>query len=161
MKYTVFDIETDGLLETLTRLHCLVAHTYEDNQFLKETIITNPWELANFLSTQDILVGHNVKRYDFPAIKKLTGYTHQGQVIDTLGLSWYLYPNEAEHGLEVWGERVGVAKPIIKDWENLDAEDYINRCRTDVDINTIIFGNFVAYLKEIYQSEDYHRPGIS
>ncbi len=157
MKYTVFDIETDGLLEQLTRLHCLVAHVYEDNQFLKEYVITNPWELANFLSTQDTLVGHNVKRYDFPAIKKLTGYEHKGQVIDTLALSWYLYPNEAEHGLEVWGERVGVAKPIIKDWENLDAEDYINRCRTDVVINTIIFGNFIAYLKEIYQSEDYHR----
>lgn len=157
MKYTIFDIETDGLLDTLSKLHCLVAHTYENNQLLAETIITNPWELANFLSTQDVLVGHNVKRYDFPAIKKLTGYEHKGQIIDTLALSWYLYPNESEHGLEVWGEKVGVAKPVIKDWQNLDIEDYINRCRTDVIINSIIFGNFVSYLKEIYQNEDYHR----
>lgn len=157
MKYTVFDIETDGLLNTLSKLHCLVAHVYEDNEFLKEYVITNPWELANFLSTQEILVGHNVKRYDFPAIKKLTGYEHTGQVIDTLSLSWYLYPNEAEHGLEIWGERVGVAKPVITDWENLESEDYINRCRTDVIINSIIFGNFIQYLKELYQTSDYHR----
>jgi hypothetical protein len=157
MKVTIFDIETDGLLDTLSRLHCLVAHTYEDNQLLKETIVTNPLELANFLSNQEILVGHNVKRYDFPAIEKLTGYKHAGQVIDTLALSWYLYPNEAEHGLEVWGERVGVAKPVITDWENLETEDYINRCRQDVVINSIIFGNFINYLKELYQSEDYHR----
>jgi DNA polymerase I-like protein with 3'-5' exonuclease and polymerase domains len=157
MRYTIFDIETDGLLEQLTRLHCLVAHTYEDNQLLGETVITNPWELTNFLSGQAMLVGHNIKRYDFPAIEKLTGYKHTGSVIDTLALSWYLYPNEAEHGLEVWGERVGVAKPVITDWENLDTEDYINRCRTDVVINSIILGNFISYLKEIYQSEDYHR----
>jgi DNA polymerase I-like protein with 3'-5' exonuclease and polymerase domains len=157
MKVTIFDIETDGLLDTLSRLHCLVAHTYEDNQLLEETIVTNPLELANFLSNQEILVGHNVKRYDFPAIEKLTGYKHTGQVIDTLALSWYLYPNEAEHGLEVWGERVGVAKPVITDWENLETEDYINRCRQDVVINSIIFGNFINYLKELYQNEDYHR----
>jgi hypothetical protein len=157
MRYTVFDIETDGLLDSLTRLHCLVAHTYENNQLLGETVITNPWELANFLSGQAMLVGHNIKRYDFPAIEKLTGYKHKGQVIDTLALSWYLYPNEAEHGLEVWGERVGVAKPVITDWENLDTEDYINRCRTDVVINSIILGDFINYLKEIYQNEDYHR----
>ena len=157
MRYTIFDIETDGLLDSLTKLHCLVAHTYEDNQILAETIITNPWELANFLSCQSLLVGHNVKRYDFPAIEKLTGYKHKGSVIDTLALSWYLYPNEAEHGLEVWGERVGVAKPVITDWENLDTDDYINRCRTDVVINSIILGNFINHLKEIYQNEDYHR----
>jgi DNA polymerase-1 len=71
MKYTIFDIETDGLLDSLTRLHCLVAHTYQDNQLLGETVITNPWELANFLSTQELLVGHNIKRYDFPAIEKV------------------------------------------------------------------------------------------
>jgi DNA polymerase I-like protein with 3'-5' exonuclease and polymerase domains len=157
MRYTIFDIETDGLLDSLTRLHCLVAHTYEDNQILAETVITNPWELANFLSCQSLLVGHNVKRYDFPAIQRLTGYKHKGQVIDTLALSWYLYPNEAEHGLEVWGERVGVAKPVITDWENLDTDDYINRCRTDVVINSIILGNFINHLKEIYQNEDYYR----
>ena len=153
----MFDVETDGLLEQLTKLHCLVAHIYQGNQLLEEIVVTTIEDLVSFLKKQERLVGHNVKRYDFPAIKKLTGYDYKGQIIDTLALSWYLYPNEAEHGLEAWGERVGVAKPVITDWENLQPEDYINRCRTDVVINTIIFGNFIAYLKEIYQNEDYHR----
>jgi DNA polymerase I-like protein with 3'-5' exonuclease and polymerase domains len=157
MRYTIFDIETDGLLESLTRLHCLVAHTYEDNQMIEETIITNPLELANFLSNQSMLVGHNIKRYDFPAIEKLTGYKHTGSVIDTLALSWYLYPERKEHGLESWGDEIGVAKPIIKDWENLSTNDYIHRCKTDVIINSILFGNFISYLKEIYEDKDYHR----
>jgi len=157
MRYTIFDIETDGLLDTLTTFHCLVAHTYEGNQLLGETVVTNTWELVNFLTTQDTLVGHNIVRYDFPAIKKLTGYTHTGPVIDTLALSWYLYPERKEHGLESWGETVGIAKPVIIDWENQAPEDYIHRCTTDVVINSIIFGNFIAYLKDIYADEDYHR----
>lgn len=157
MKYTIFDIETDGLLDTLSRLHCLVAHVYEDNQMIGEVIITSPWELANFLEGQTLLVGHNVKRYDFPAIKKLTGYTYRGGVIDTLALSWYLYPERKEHGLESWGEEIGIAKPVIEDWNNQSIEDYVHRCKTDVIINTVLFGNFVAYLKDIYLDEDYHR----
>ena len=157
MRYTIFDIETDGLLETLTTFHCLVAHTYEGNQLLGETVVTNTWELVNFLSTQEVLVGHNVVRYDFPAIKKLTGYTHTGTVIDTLALSWYLYPERKEHGLESWGSTVGIAKPHIADWENLATEDYVHRCSTDVVINSIIFGNFINYLKDIYAGEPIER----
>jgi hypothetical protein len=157
MQYVIFDIETDGLLDTLTTFHCLVAHTYENNQLLGETVITNPWELANFLEWQTLLVGHNVKRYDFPAIEKLTGYTHKGAVIDTLALSWYLYPERKEHGLESWGEEIGIAKPVIEDWNNQSTEDYIHRCKTDVIINTVLFGNFVAYLQDIYLDKDYHR----
>jgi hypothetical protein len=155
MKFTVFDLEADGLLDSLTKLHCLVAHTYENNQLIKETIITSPWELANFLNTQEILVGHNIKRYDFPAIKKVTGYEHKGKIIDTLALSWYLYPERKEHGLESWGVEIGVAKPFISDWENLSTEDYVNRCKTDVIINTILFGNFISYLEELYSESSY------
>ena len=154
MKYSIFDIETDGLLEELTRMHCLVAHTYEDNQLLGETVITNPWELTSFLSNQEVLVGHNIKRYDIPAIKKLTGFTYDGITIDTLALSWYLYPERKEHGLESWGETVGIAKPEIKDWLSLDIEDYIHRCRTDCFINAKIFNLFTSYLLEIYEVKD-------
>lgn len=160
MKYTVFDIETNGLLEELSRMHCLVAHTYENNVFLGETVITNPWELTNFLSNQEVLVGHNIKRYDLPAIKKLTGYTYTGIAIDTLALSWYLYPERKEHGLESWGESIGIAKPVIKDWNNLDTEDYIHRCRTDCHINFKIFDHFISYLLEIYEVEDMSQLSI-
>lgn len=154
MKYIIFDLETDGLLDHLTKMHCLVAHTYEDNQQIGETIIKSPWELSNFLMNQELIIGHNIVMYDFPAVKKLTGYEHKGKMIDTLALSWYLYPNRAEHGLESWGETVGVQKPIINDWSNLSVEDYVYRCRQDVIINTIIFGDFFSYIKEIYGNAD-------
>jgi len=157
MRFTVFDLETDGLLDTLSRMHCLCASIYEGNVLIEEVVITSLAELVPFLERQEILVGHNIKRYDIPAIKKLTGYIHKGTVIDTLALSWYLYPEYEEHGLEIWGERLGVAKPVITDWENQSLEDYVHRCSTDVVINTILFGSFVAYLKDIYVDQSIMR----
>lgn len=157
MQYTIFDIETDGLLDSLTRMHCLCASIYEDNTLIEEVVITNMAELVPFLERQPILIGHNVIRYDFPAIQKLTGYKHRGVIIDTLALSWYLYPERKEHGLESWGEDVRVAKPHIEDWENQSLSDYVNRCATDVVINTIIFGDFKNYLKEIYVDQHIER----
>ena len=157
MRYTIFDIETDGLLDQLTKMHCLCAAIYEDNVLIEEVTIISLRELVPFLERQQILVGHNVVRYDFPAIKKLTGYTYKGIIIDTLALSWYLYPERKEHGLESWGVTVGIGKPEIKDWENLSVEDYVHRCSTDVVINSIVFGNFISYLKDIYAGESIQR----
>lgn len=153
MRYCIFDLETDGLLLELTKMHCLVAHTYEDNLMIGETIIRSPWELINFLENQELLIGHNIVMYDFPAIKKLTGYEHKGKLIDTLALSWYLYPKRKEHGLESWGDTVGIAKPKIEDWKGEENEIYVHRCRQDVLINTIIFGDFFSYIKEIYGTD--------
>jgi hypothetical protein len=157
MRYTIFDIETDGLLETVSVIHCLSAAVYEDNNLIEEVNLTDYNDIIDFLDTQPLVIGHNIIRYDLPVLKKILDYTYSGSAIDTLGLSWYLYPERKEHGLESWGEDVGIPKPYISDWENLQVADYINRCSTDVVINTIIFGNFIAYLKEIYEGKDIER----
>jgi len=157
MQYTIFDIETDNLLDKVTIIHCLSAAIYEDNTLIEEVVITDYNSIIDFLDAQTIIVGHNIIRYDLPVIKKLLNYDYSGKCIDTLALSWYLYPERKEHGLESWGDTVGIAKPIIKDWQNLATEDYVHRCTTDVVINSIIFGNFVTYLKDIYLDEDYQR----
>jgi len=157
MRYTIFDIETDGLLETVSVIHCLSAAVYEDNNLIEEVNLTDYNDIIDFLDAQPLVIGHNIIRYDLPVLKKILDYTYPGSAIDTLGLSWYLYPERKEHGLESWGEDVGIPKPYISDWENLEIADYINRCSTDVVINTIIFGNFIAYLKEIYEGKDIER----
>jgi len=157
MKYTIFDIETDGLLDTVSVVHCLSAAVYEDNNLIEEVNLTDYNDIIDFLDAQTLIVGHNIIRYDLPVLKKLLDYNYFGSAVDTLSLSWYLYPERKEHGLESWGNDVGIPKPYISDWENLNIADYINRCSTDVVINTIIFGNFVAYLKDIYADKDYDR----
>lgn len=157
MRYTIFDIETDNLLDKVTIIHCLSAAIYEDNNLIEEVNLTDYNDIIDFLDAQTLIIGHNIIRYDLPVLKKILDYDYPGSKYDTLALSWYLYPERKEHGLESWGEEIGIAKPVIEDWENQSTEDYIHRCKTDVIINTVLFGNFVAYLQDIYLDKDYHR----
>ena len=148
--YTVFDIETNGLIETVSKIHCLSYQKYVGNELIQSGTITTINGIRQFLEENPVLVGHNIIRYDIPVLEKLLGIKITSRLIDTLALSWYLYPMKPKHGLEFWGDDLGVPKPPIEDWENLKLEDYVNRCETDVVINSILFTNFTAYLTQIY-----------
>lgn len=163
--YTVFDIEADGLLDTVTKIHCLSYQTYMDGILIGKGTLTNYNDIIHFLKNQTVLIGHNIIRYDIPVIKKITDYSVSCRLVDTLGLSWYLYPTQISskgkieprkhHGLEAWGNILGVKKPHIKDWKNQDIQDYIVRCENDVEINTRLWHTMQNYLKAIYEDLDY------
>ena len=153
-KAFIVDIECDGLLDTLTKLHVLSACYYsEDGKW--EIISTNDRSRIQKLigNPDNIIVGHNFIGYDKPALEKL-GFEFNAQVIDTLGLSWYLYNEHLKHGLEAWGERFGVPKPEIENWENLTYEEYKHRCEEDVKINTNLWVKMLNLLRELYEDED-------
>jgi hypothetical protein len=155
MRYTIFDIEADGLYDSVSKIHCLSASIYDKNVLIESVSFTNYHDIIDFLDKQVVLVGHNIIRYDLPVLKKILGYyPNKAVLIDTLALSWYLYPNRPEHGLEYWGDALGVAKPVVEDWQNSSIEEYIHRCETDVVINSILFGQCLNYLKDIYFPED-------
>lgn len=150
MRYTVLDIETDGLIDEVTKIHCLSYAIYVDNILIDKGALRNYYEISNFIMEQKILVGHNIIRYDIPVLEKILGIKITARLIDTLALSWYLYPNRIKHGLESFGEEFGVLKPVINDWTNLSVEEYIHRCNRDVEINSILFVNQMHYLMRIY-----------
>ena len=158
MKYGLLDLEADALLDEVTKIHCICFSVYEDGKLLHEVeALTYPdmiYSLERFEREGIVLVGHNIKMYDIPVIKKILNYTYKGESIDSLPISWYLFPSRPEHGLESWGVTVGVAKPVIEDWKEGTLESYVVRCKTDVVINTIMFGEFLNYGKEIYGSEE-------
>ena len=113
--------------------------------------ITSYGYMKDFLDENPLLVGHNIIRYDIPVLEKILDYKFKySRFIDTLGLSWYLYPSEIKHGLEQWGEKLGVEKPKIKDWSNLRLKDYIHRCESDVEINKLLFLKQLNYLAILY-----------
>lgn len=147
MKVAVFDAETDGLVST--KIHCLCANVEG-----KELSTTNYERMKQFLTTYDILIGHNIQRFDIPQLEKVLGITIKAKLVDTLALSWYLEPKRVKHGLEFWGEEFGVAKPVITDWENQTIEDYLHRCGEDVKINTKLWDRFWKHLLRIYGTEE-------
>ena len=146
MNGIVFDIEADGL--TPTKIHCLSANPGK----IQST--TSYEDMRSFFTKSDILIGHNIIRYDIPVVERLLGITVTARLIDTLALSWYLYPSKLRHGLAWWGEDFGIEKPKIDDWDNLTVEEYVHRCEEDVKINSKLWDKQWKYLLRLYGSEE-------
>ena len=147
----VFDIEADGLKPT--KIHCLVWTS--DGVTHEETSYEG---MREFFKSNDVFIGHNIQRFDIPAVEKLLGIKIKGQFIDTLALSWYLEPERVRHGLESYGEEFGVPKPKIDDWENLTVEEYVHRCTEDVKINWRLWNKQDDILRRLYEhKQDLHR----
>ena len=151
--FWIFDIEADGLLDEITKIHCLsyssLCGKFKASLYTKE-------EIRSFfaLTPNDYFVGHHVIGYDFKALQKIYGIEKPKKVIDTLALERYLYPNRAEYGLESFGEDFGVPKPKVDDWKNLSIEEYTYRCEQDVQINLRLLRDLIKKLKEIYSLEE-------
>lgn len=161
--YYIFDIETDGLLHELSKIHCVSYQRYQDGELSEVISLTSYEEMRNFFQRDAVFVAHNGVGFDNVVVKRILEVKIEN-FIDTLGLSWYLYPNIKSHGLESWGEYFGVPKPEIKDgeWkgplEGESQEDFINkmvhRCEEDVKINVKVFLQLMNYLQEIYETSE-------
>jgi len=92
---TVFDIETDGLLDDLTKIHVL---SYSRDG--KDIVSTGDYDaMRQFFTDEQALIGHNIIRFDIPAIEKVLGIKIKARLIDTLALSWYLNHHRIKQGL--------------------------------------------------------------
>lgn len=150
MKIRVFDIEANGLLDTINTIHCFVFSSLDGKE--TEKFDNTQWnEATKFMDTCDVLIGHNVISYDFPAIEKITGYVYKGKKVDTLIMSRLQNPNRPvpfhaknkkeamkTHGLYAWGVRVGIDKPEIERWDEYTPE-ILHRCEEDVKINVAAY----------------------
>ena len=103
----VFDLETNGLLDDATRIHCLSLYWAKDERpetFNDEPYSENPKDLPmgshsittglGWLEVADVLVGHNIIGFDIPIIQKLyPWFNPRGTIVDTLLLSRLYHPN--------------------------------------------------------------------
>ena len=149
MRGLVFDIECDGL--NPTKIHCLAKSATDKDEV---SSVISYGEMVSSLETEEVLVGHNIIRFDIPVCEKLLGLKTKAKLVDTLILSWYLEPDRSEHGLESWGETFGVPKPPVEDWENLPVEVYCHRCEEDVKINKRLWQHLWGKLLRLYGSEE-------
>ena len=150
---TVFDIETDGLLDKLTKIHVL---SYQTESMDEPRSIFDYDEMRDFFLEYSLdhtlaLAGHNIVRFDVPAVEKVLGIKIRAKLVDTLGLSWYLHHQRQKHGLAVYGEEYGVPKPKVDDWEGLSKEEYAHRCEEDVKINVRLWRDLKRKLEKLYE----------
>ena len=95
MKTCVFDIEGDGL--DPIKIHCLSAAVCVNGEWrIKST--TNYDEMRSFFEGADVVIGHNIYRWDIPVVERILDIKVEAKIIDTLALSWYLYSDRPTHG---------------------------------------------------------------
>ena len=144
----VFDIETDGF--NATKIHVLSWMGDDGNVHHTHDYVA----MRIFFEEADILIGHNIIRFDIPQVEKVLGVQIKAKLVDTLGLSWYLNFNRDRHGLEGYGVDYGVPKPVIKDWDSLTPEEYAHRCNEDVKINTRLWRDLDIKLNKLYPNTE-------
>ena len=146
MKSAVFDLEADGLLDTVTQVWCAVVKDI-DTGHVEEFTPKDINMLGDYLSKYDILIGHNCIGYDFPVLNRIFGYKYCGVVVDTLLISRSQnlsrksppnYTGRAPHSVEAWGCRLGIAKQEHEDWSQFSF-DMLGRCEQDVHIQHRIY----------------------
>ena len=146
----VFDLETDGLLDDVTCVHCLVIYDSETD----ETICYNDQGSCEPISRgvqrledAEIIAGHNVIGYDIPVLRKIYAwFSPTALVVDTLLLSrlfhtdmldvdrkhkWKHMPLQLQgrHSLEAYGYRLGKNTKAASA-KRLTGKSGAKRCRT-------------------------------
>lgn len=145
-RWVVFDAEADSLEPDI--FWCLHYHDYKDVQ----NTLTDYEDMRNFFKEYDSYIGHNIRRWDLPQLTRVVNIPDPKEVIDTMGISWYLEPKRRKNGLEAYGEEQGIPKVKINDWKNLSLDEYIARCKRDVEINLRLWKDQLKHLMEIYGS---------
>lgn len=150
------DIESDGLLDTITKIHVFSFAQKKDNDWVVAS--TNNYEAIKrfFTNPKHIVAIHNGVRFDAPAIEKVLDIRVQATVIDTLALAWYIDCGRPwdQYGLEWYGESFGVPKPTVTDWAGLTYEEYAHRCQEDVKITAKLWDKLLAKLRLVYDSDE-------
>ena len=145
MQIAVFDIETDGLFDELTEIHCAVVKTFPQGATYKFRP-DNIFELPKLLMASDLVVGQNILDFDLPAIRKLYP---MGRVraIDTLILASMAYPNRLQQSLDSWGQTLGELKGAYgksgKDCWDAFNEDMLAYCEQDVVVTVKLFNHLM------------------
>jgi DNA polymerase-1 len=183
----VFDIETNGFLRELDRIHCLwiadpAAGTHDD--YADQPGYRPIEEGIKRLEEADELIGHNIIKFDLPAIKKVhPAFTPKAKRIrDSMVLARMIWPElkktdaakrqsnrdsmpgklVGKYSLAAFGYRLGILKGEYDgSWEtwNQEMHDY---CGQDVRVNSALWEKALiklqAYSEESIELEmDFQR----
>jgi DNA polymerase-1 len=181
LRRLAFDIETDGLLDELTKLHCLVIKDLDTGEAMScaseaaEATRDRSDHLSqardrppayrtiedglSVLAEADLLTGHNVVKFDLPALLKVYGWSPKpGCVIrDTLIMARVVWPDikstdldpktkrsppgnlKGRYSLEAFGYRLGEYKGDYKGGWDKWSPEMQSYAEQDVEVTARLF----------------------
>jgi DNA polymerase III epsilon subunit-like protein len=150
----VFDIEANGLLYEVNRIHCIVTycletkeihHYYNDLPFTSsEEYKGSIQEGLKYLEESSRLVGHNIAGYDIPMIQEVHPEQYRfdpEDLYDTFLASCLVFPNQPKHSVEYYAQeklKLQLEKVQQEQWHTLTL-NMLGRCHNDVLINVEIY----------------------
>ena len=159
-RFLIFDLESDGLYDNVTVIHCIVVHDIG----LQQTFSYGPDRIADaltHLATADVLIGHNILFYDIPVLNKLFPSVQlNGRIIDTLICTRLIWPKEILYGhdeeqypqvpkglrgsasLKAWGWRLADHKIDFKDFSAY-SQEMLEYCIQDVNVTKKLWEHIV------------------
>ena len=160
MQTVIIDIETNGIedwnhLSDLKVIHCLVVRAGREVKVYNSQR-GDVEEGLRSIEHADCIVGHNILRFDIPAIQKLYKWKPTGCIRDTMLLARLVWPDTknddykrpelprqliGSHSLKAWGYRLGEYKGQFgetTDWSewSQELEDY---CKQDTVVAQRLF----------------------
>ncbi len=151
-KFYVFDLESDGLYDKVTKIHCIVIYDITGQQ----TFSYGPDRITDaiaHLATADVLIGHNILFFDIPVLQKLHSFDCKARIIDTLICTRLIWPKEKLYeldteqypqvppnqrgaaSLKAWGWRLADHKIDFKDFSEY-SQEMLDYCIQDVAVTT-------------------------
>lgn len=173
----ILDIESNGLLPEMNKVHCIVLKDIQTKEVFNcadQPNYTPLKEALEMISGASVLVGHNLLKFDLPALKKVYAdfeLNPKCTFFDTLVASRLFWPElesvdhakwshipikyMGRHSLAAWGERLGVQKIQFKEAEKKKGVETVNvwenwseemqvYCAQDVEVSYKLYNYFAA-----------------
>ena len=145
MSSFIFDIETNGFLNVCDKVHCIVLKNIDTGEILTPS----NEDAIKLLEDAELIIGHNIIKFDIPVLEKLYSATFKGKIFDTLVGTRLVYADIKEsdfskkdfpkdcigrHSLKAWGNRIGEYKEQIDtDWQTFTPE-MLEYCIQDTEV---------------------------
>ena len=155
----VFDLESNGLLDTVSTIHCIVLRHVETDE-VKAFGPDDIQDALDILTDAEEVIGHNIVNYDIPALQKVyPGFIVKGIVTDTLILSRLIattlpetdtiryqkdpvaFPRRlvGSHSLKAWGLRIANLKDDYDGgWETF-SQEMMDYCIQDTSVTYTLY----------------------
>jgi len=141
----IFDIETNGFLNVCDKVHCIVLKNIDTGEILTPS----NEDAIKLLEDAELIIGHNIIKFDIPVLEKLYSATFRGKIFDTLVGTRLVYSDIKDndfsrkdfpkdcigrHSLKAWGNRIGEYKEQIDtDWQTFTPE-MLEYCIQDTEV---------------------------